>query len=139
MTDTVKPHWSFWLVAVAGLAWHAGTVMNLFSQISADGIANLPEQYRAIAETRPAWATVGFAVAGFGGLIGSALLLLRRATAVPFFWASLAGVVVQMIPALGSAGSMNLGSIIVVFVMTLVVIGFLIWYARRAATAGILR
>ena len=139
MTDAARPHWTFWAIGIIGLLWHLATVMNLLSQIAPGGLDNVPEQYRAIVENRPVWATAALAVAGFGGTIGCALLLLRRRLALPFLWASLAGVIVQMIPALGAAGSMPLGSILLAFVMTLVVIGFLIWYTRRADRLELLR
>ena len=78
MPTTTKPHWSFWLIAVLGLLWHLGTVMNFVTQLTPEGIASLPEQYRAIAETRPQWATAALAVAGIGGAIGCALAAAAR-------------------------------------------------------------
>ena len=133
MSYRAQVHWIFWVIAVLGLLWHIGTVMNFLSQIAPGGTDNLPPEYRAIVENRPVWATIAFAVAGIAGLIGCALLLLRRAVAIPFLWMSAAGVVVQMIPAIGAADEMSLWSVILVFAMTLLVIGILIWTARRAA------
>ena len=138
VSETAKPHWSFWLILAAGVLWHLGTVMNFFSQLSPEGAANLPEQYRAIAENRPGWATVAFAAAGFGGLIGCVLGLMRRRLAIVFLWVSAAGAIGEMIPALSVTESGYRGSVVTVFVMTLVVIGFLILYVRRADRQGLL-
>lgn len=135
MPDIQKPHWSFWFISILALLWHLGTVMNFFTQLSPEGIASLPERYRAIVETRPFWATAAFAVAGFSGLIGCLFLLLRHRLVLPFFWASFAGVVVTIIPALTVAS----GPVYASFAMSLGVIVALVWYARRAENLGLLR
>jgi hypothetical protein len=93
--------------------------------MDADVLASTPESYRAIMESWPTWATGAFALGVFGGTLGCLLLLYRKSTAYYVFIASLLGIVVQMIPFLGTADVP-----IAVWVGTLmssVVAAFLIW------------
>jgi len=51
---------------------------------------------RAFHEATPVWATVAFATAVSGGMLGSVSLLLRRRWAFPLFVVSLLGIAVQV-------------------------------------------
>jgi hypothetical protein len=132
-------HWSFWTIGAVALIWNVMGVINFFWQMNADALAALPESHRAIVEGRPAWATGGFAIAVFGGALGCLLLLLRKSVAYYLFITSLFGVIVQMIPYLGMAGStINYGAfeISMIILMPLVVAAFLIWYSKQAKSKG---
>src|SRR6266852_4461941 len=132
-------HWSFWAIGVVALIWNVMGVINFFVQMNADALASFPESHRAIIEGRPAWATGAFAIAVFGGALGCLLLLLRKSAAYYLFIASLLGVIVQMIPYLGMAGSIiNYGAfeISMIILMPLVVAAFLIWYSKWAERKG---
>ena len=85
-------HWSYWLIGVVALLFNAGGTINFFAQMNADAVAQMPEEFRAIIEGRPIWATGAFAIAVFGGAIGSVLLLMKKSAAYYLFIASLAGV-----------------------------------------------
>ena len=131
--------WSFWTVGAVALIWNVMGIMNFFMQMNAGTLAAMPELQRAIIEGRPAWATAAFAIAVFGGALGCLLLLLRKSAAYFLFVASLLGVILQMIPYLGIAGStINYGGfeISMIILMPLVVAAFLIWYSRRAKSKG---
>jgi len=120
------PHWSFWIISVVALIWNVMGAINFSMQMNAATVAEMPESYRAIVESRPAWATVAFAVAVFGGALGCLLLLLRKSMAFYLFFASLLGVIVQMTTTLGQIAAMiGVGS-------SLVVAGFLIGYSKYA-------
>ncbi len=128
-------HWSFWTIGAVALIWNVMGVMNLLMQMNADALAAMPEAQRAIIEGRPAWATGAFAIAVFGGALGSFLLLLRKSAAFYLFIASLLGMIVHMIPYLGMAGStVDFGpfEISMYILLPLVVAAFLIWYAKWA-------
>ena len=128
-------HWSFWTIGAVALIWNVMGVMNLLMQMNADALAAMPEAQRAIIEGRPAWATGAFAIAVFGGALGSLLLLLRKSAAFYLFIASLLGMIVHMIPYLGMAGStVDFGpfEISMYILLPLVVAAFLIWYAKWA-------
>lgn len=64
--------------------------------MSADAVATLPDLYRTVIESRPAWATA-FGAAVFGGAPGCILLLLRKSAAYAVFILSLPGAIVTMI------------------------------------------
>ena len=123
-------HWSFWLIGAIGLVFNLMGCINFISQMNADVVASMPEVYRAIVESRPAWATVAFATAVFGGALGCLLLLLRRSVAFYVFIASLAGAIAAQIPLIGKAGFPvealigGLGQVLIGV--------FFIWYTKRA-------
>ena len=71
-------HWSFWAIGVVTLIWNVMGAINFVVQMNADMVAAMPETHRAIIESRPVWATGGFAIAVFGGALGCLLLLLRE-------------------------------------------------------------
>ncbi len=125
-------HWSFWIVGGVALIWNVMGVINFFVQMNADALAAMPESHRAIVEGRPAWATGAFALAVFGGALGSLVLLLRKSAAAYLFIASLVGVIVTMIHTLGVDIDFGIGEILGIILMPLVVAAFLIWYSKLA-------
>ncbi len=128
-------HWSFWVIGVVTLVFNLMGVINYFAQMDADSLASFPEQYRPIIESRPAWATAGFAIAVFGGSIGCLLLLLRKSAAFYVLIASLLGVIVTMMHIFGVAGFSSF-EIWIGVLMQLVVTAFLIWYSKLAERKG---
>ncbi|MGB5625107.1 MAG: hypothetical protein WBM61_05195 [Woeseiaceae bacterium] len=134
-----RVHWSFWIIGAVALIWNVMGVMNFFMQMNADAIAAMPETHRAIVESRPAWATGGFAVAVFCGALGCLLLLLRKSAAFYLFIASLLGVIVTMVHTLAVAVSTIDFGAFEIFMMILspvVVAALLIWYSKRAERKG---
>ncbi len=132
-------HWSFWVIGAIALIWNVMGIMNYFAQMNADMVASMPETHRAIIEGRPAWATGAFAIAVFGGALGSLLLLLRKSAALYLFIASLLGVIVTMIHTLGIASStidFSPFEILVMILMPPAVAAFLIWYSKQARSKG---
>jgi signal transduction histidine kinase len=129
-------HWSFWVIGAIALVWNVLGVVNYFVQMNPDAIEAYRESERMIIEGRPAWATAGFAVAVFGGAIGSLLLLLRKSFSLFLFVASFAGVVVAMIHSLGSGIAFGVGEIVGIIGMPLALALFLIWYARYTQRRG---
>lgn len=129
-------HWSFWVIGAVALVWNVMGVINFFVQMSPEVLAAYRESERAIIEGRPIWATGGFAIAVFGGALGSLLLLLRKSAAYYLFIASLLGVIVTMIHALGVGIDFGLGEILGIILMPLVMAVFLIWYSKQAESKG---
>jgi hypothetical protein len=130
-------HWSFWIIGAIGLVFNLMGCMNFISQMNADMVSSMPEAYRAIVESRPAWGTGAFALAVFGGALGCLLLLLRKSTAFYVFIASLVGAIAAQIPLVGMAGfpvEALIGG------LSQAVIGtFLIWYSKRVERKGWIR
>lgn len=129
-------HWSFWVIGAIALVWNVLGVVNYFVQMNPDAIEAYRESERMIIEGRPAWATAGFAVAVFGGALGSLLLLLRKSFSFFLFVASFAGVVVAMIHSLSSGIAFGVGEIVGIIGMPLALALFLIWYARYTQRRG---
>ncbi len=129
-------HWSFWVIGAIALIWNVLGSVNYLVQMNADSLDAFREVERAIIEGRPAWATGGFAIAVFGGALGSLLLLLRKSVAFYFFIASLLGVIVTMTHTLGVDIALSLGEIVVIVLMPLLVALFLTWYAKHAKSRG---
>lgn len=141
MTDklVVNVHWSFWAIGVVALIWNVMGSINFVWQMNADTLAALPESQRAMIEARPAWATGAFAVAVFGGALGSLLLLLRKPQAYYFFIASFLAMVMKMAAYLNKLGStihLSPSEITLFILMPLVVAAFLIGYSRYAERKG---
>ena len=98
MTNAKKPPIWFWIIAVLAIVWN-GMGVNAYLQQAYD-----TESYRAmyskeqleIAANMPAWVTAAFAIAVFGGLLASILLLLKKKLASTVFLISLLAVLVQM-------------------------------------------
>ena len=127
-------HWSFWVLGAIGLLFNVMGCINFLSQTSAESVDGMPEAYRAIVESRPAWATAAFAVAVLGGAIGALMLLLRKSSAHYVFIASLLGAVAAQVPLLGMS-DFPIG-VLVGGLMQVVVSAFLAWYARWADRKG---
>ncbi len=130
----VGVHWSFWVFGAVGLIFNLAGCMNYVTQMNAEMVASMPDVYRAIVESRPAWGTAAFAVAVFGGALGCILLLLRKSVAVYAFVASLVGAVIAQAPFLGMADfpvEAWFG-----WLSQLAVGAFLIWYSKWSKGKG---
>ncbi|MFC1748110.1 hypothetical protein ACFL2V_04825 [Pseudomonadota bacterium] len=134
-----KAHWSFWVIGIVLLIWNVMGCINFFVQMDPEILASYGASARAIVEDRPLWATAGFAVAVFGGALGCLILLLRKRVAYYLFVASLLGVIVTMIHALGLGIEFGSGELIGMVLMPLVVAAFLIWYSKSAESKGWLK
>lgn len=134
-----KVHWSFWVISMVALIWNGLGVANYFAQMNPEVLEMYRETDRMIVEGRPAWATAGFALAVFGGAIGSILLLLRNSTSFYLFVVSFVGVVVAIAHSLGLDIRFGPGEIAGIVVMPLAVAGFLAWYAMYAKRRGWVR
>lgn len=126
----VSIHWSFWVISVVGLIFNLLGCINFLSQMNSETVASMPEIYRTIAESRPAWGTAAFALAVFGGLLGCLLLLLRKSVALNVFVASVVGAIAAQIPFVGMA---DFPVEAWVGWLSQVAVGvFLVWYSRLA-------
>lgn len=137
MTDKagVKKHWIFWIICILGLLWNAGGAANYLMQTNMEFVNSMPETHQAIINGRPAWATGGFAVGVFGGVIGCVLLMFGSRLALPVFIVSLLGIVLTMIHTFNVAGSgveFGTGEMVVMAILPVLVAIFLVWYSRTA-------
>ncbi|MFD2550901.1 hypothetical protein ACFSQP_03635 [Bizionia sediminis] len=98
MNQLHKPTTSFWLVSIAALLWNIMGVIAYLMQafsVKSEQLTTLPTEQPLLTET-PAWVTAAFAIAVFGGTLGSLALLLRKKWARLVFLISLIGIISQM-------------------------------------------
>lgn len=129
----------FWGITVLLLIWNAMGCLNYIMQTNPENVAKLPEAYKTIVSTRPAWATASFALHVFLGLLGCVLLLARRNAAKYAFGLSMiAGVVFFVfILILFSNGSVD-SSVFFGPLLSVLVALFSIAFAKRATDKGVL-
>lgn len=92
------PRW-FKVVSWAALVWNLLGVAAYVMQsvlITPEMLVGMSEAERALLENTPSWVDAAFAVAVFGGALGSFFLIVGSALAVPVFAISLVAVAVQM-------------------------------------------
>ncbi|KAF9657822.1 hypothetical protein ABHQ57_09330 [Tenacibaculum sp. ZH5_bin.1] len=140
MTDSNKPATLFWIISIAALVWNGLGVMSYIGQayMTDEVRAALPEAERALYENVPTWVTAAFAIAVFGGLLGSAFLLMRKKLARPMFLISLIAIVVQMSYNLFMSRASEVygpGSIIMP-IMVIVIGVFLLMYSKKTIAKG---
>jgi hypothetical protein len=135
ISKTKPPVW-FWIISVIALLWNAMGVNAYIQQAyKTDSFKAMytEEQLDMIANT-PAWATAAFAVAVFGGILGSLGLLLRKKWAKSLFILSLLGIIVQMTYNLFISKAMEVygpGAVIMPILVLFVGV-FLLWYSKKA-------
>lgn len=135
ISKTKPPVW-FWIISVIALLWNAMGVNAYIQQAyKTDSFKAMytEEQLDMIANT-PVWATAAFAVAVFGGILGSLGLLFRKKWAKSLFLLSLLGIIVQMTYNLFISKAMEVygpGAVIMP-ILVLVVGVFLLWYSKKA-------
>lgn len=135
MTTSInKPPIWFWIVSVLALVWNAmGVNAYLQQAYNTDSYrAMYTEEQLEIAANMPAWVTAAFAIAVFGGALGSILLLLRKKLATSVFLISLLAVIVQT----GYLLFNDYASSIPMTIMIIVFAIFLVWFAKHSAGKG---
>ncbi len=142
MSDGMKPPTLFWVIAGLALLWNLMGVMSYLGEAMASNellVESYGEEAAALFASKPAWATSGYAIAVFAGVLGCIGLLLRKAWSKILFIISLLGVVVHDVWMVQS-GAWNYGGALGKFfiVAVLVVAIFLIWFAHKKAAKGYL-
>ena len=94
----------------------------------------------AFMDSMPIWASIGWGLGVWGGLLGAILLLMRSRYAVHAFIASLIGMVLSFGYQLFIATNVPAGMDSPVVPAVIALIGIaLLWYAKRQTKAGVLR
>lgn len=128
-----KPHFTFWVIAGLGLAWNLMGCMNFIMQTNPATVAQMPEIYQLIINTRPGWGTTAFAFSVFGGAVGCILLLLRRSVAVMVLILALGGTILVAVDSLMRVGMASS------LLLSLLISFALLWYSTIAKRQGWLR
>ena len=130
----------FWIVGILALLWNLmGCVAYLGQRfMTEDMLAAMPEAEQEIFLNTPAWATAAFAIAVWGGLVGSIMLLIKKSGAGLIFIISFMGVLTQFSYNFLLANSIEIygpGGLIMP-IMVIVLAAFFIYYARMAKAKG---
>ena len=147
MAETLnnKPSTAYWIIAGVLLVWNVVGLMFYYQQstLTVDLMmdAGLTDAQIAHITNTPAWAHAGYALAVNAGVLGALLLLLRKAWAIPLFYISLAGALIQDLDAFVLRDAMEVWSTpsaafppYVLPLVVIVICVFEIWYARSAKT-----
>lgn len=130
MTTSTPPNW-FKPALWAALVWNLLGVIAFAMQMmmTPDMISKLPLDQQAAYSNIPLWSTIAFAVAVFAGAIGCALLLAKKALAIPTFALSLVAIFIQQFYNFIVINSIKMLGVSAVFMPILViVIAFLLLY-----------
>jgi hypothetical protein len=136
------PAW-FWIVSIVALIWNLMGVMAYLGQalMSDEMKMSMPEAEMQLLEATPAWATAAFAIAVWGGLLGSLFLLLRKRQALAILVISFIGIIVQMLYNFFISNAMEVygpGGATMPIMVLLIGIG-LILFAKKGKREGWLR
>jgi hypothetical protein len=133
-----------WAIGIIALLWNCiGAFDYLMTQTrNAAYMSAFPPEQLAWFYGLPAWVVAAWAIAVWGGVLGSILLLLRRRLAVPVFLASLVAMVVTTFQnwVLANAAEVFPDAFSRVFSVVIFVITVgLYFYARAMRERGVLR
>lgn len=139
---TRSPPRSFWIISGIALAWNLMGVAAYLMHVMMppEALAEMSEAERALYTSMPAWVTGAWAIAVFGGTLGSAGLLLRKSWATAVFVVSFVAIIAQMGYSLLVADSIEvMGPTVVIMPLVVIAIGaYLILFSRNAMKAGYL-
>jgi hypothetical protein len=142
--STTKPSTAYWVIAGALLVWNIVGFMFYYQQstltpeIMMD--LELTQQQMDHITNTPAWGHSGYAIAVNAGVLGAILLLLRKAWAIPMFFISLVGALVQDLDAFvlrDAIAAWGPGGIAIPLAVIIVCV-FEIWYSRALKAKGVL-
>jgi CHASE2 domain-containing sensor protein len=136
------PKW-FTPAAIAATLWMAFGCFAYITEMTATPavMAQASAAERAIMEGRPAWSAAAFAIAVWGGLLGTLLLVLRRALALPLLWLAFAAMLVSYLwpVALSEVAALFSGAEWGLTAMIVVAQAAILWLGTRAKRSGWLR
>jgi hypothetical protein len=144
---SARPPAHFWIVSTLSLFWSCfGAVDYLMSRTHNDAFfrAMMPNADPAVAyaymDSMPLYASIGWGLGVWGGLLGSVLLLMRSRYAVHAFAASILGMVLSFGYQLFIATNVpaDMKSPVMPAVVTVIGIG-LLFYSRAMSARGLLR
>lgn len=141
--SSVKAPWHLWVVGIVAFLWNSiGALDYTATQLRVEAYMSQfsPEQLEYFYGF-PSWAVACWAIAVWGSLFGSILLLMRQRLAVPVFGVAIVAMALTTVQNyLLSEGLRIMGSGAVVFSAVIWFIAlFLFFYARAMAARGVLR
>ena len=143
MRPNIRAPWHLWVVGIAALLWNAvGAVDYVMTQTrNAQYMSAFTPEQLAFFYGLPAWTVAAWAIGIWGAVLGSLLLLFRKAIAVWFFLASLIGVALTTLQNYVLSNGLEVmggpGSVLFTAVIFLVAIGLYL-YARAMRGRGVI-
>jgi len=143
MNNTVvKTPVHLWIIGVLSILWNAGGAFDYSAtQLRLESYMSqfTPEQLEYF-YAFPPWMDAAWAVAVWGSLLGSVLLLLHKSWAVGLFGAAILGLAISTVyNFVLSDGMAEMGSGAAIFTVVIWVIAILLFiYARAMAKRGVL-
>lgn len=123
-------------VGLLGLAWNIFGTYQFIGSVNATSESlmamGMSEAQAMVMTKYPLWMTIAFAIGVFGGLIGSILLLLKKAISEKIFLASLLGYIVLYIGDITEGVFAAIGKSQVIVLTTVVAIAFGLWFFARS-------
>jgi len=132
-----------WIVGIVSLLWGLmGAMDYVMTQTKAEAYMSqfTPEQLEFFYGF-PVWVEAAWAVAVWGGVLGSVLLLMRKGLAMPMFMASLGAMVLTMIHNYVLSNGLEVigDAFALVFTALIFVVGVvMVFYTRALTQRGIL-
>ena len=140
MTNSSKPPVWFWVVSAVALLWNLSGVANYLMQAFAtpEMLDTMTDHQREYMENTPAWVTACFAIAVWGGTLGSILLLLRKRLAHIVLIISLVAVIGQVGHSIFLSNAIEVyGPSGMVLPIIIVAIGvYLVFFAKKGKERG---
>lgn len=142
MNTIKKPTPLYWLISIVALFWNFMGIIAYLGQayISDDALKMLPEENQLYFSNVPAWVTAAFAVAVFGGFLGSIGLIIRKKWAYFLFVISFLALLVQHLYNFLIQNYIEMtGSQMILPIVTFIVALFLIYFSKQKSQQGVLR
>ena len=137
---TPTPKW-YMPVTILALVWNLIGCAAYLSDVmlTPEAVAQMPADQQALYAARPAWAVAAYAIAVWGGALGSLGLVLKKRWASALLMASVAGLIVQD-AALFGLSPVSISPLVYVLQGMVLVIGLaLVRLAGTASARGWLR
>jgi len=134
--------WHLWVVGIVSLLWNAVGAFDYFmtQTENASYMENFTPEQLEFFYGLPSWVVFFWAIAVWGSVLGSVLLVLKKGWAVEVFLASFVAMVITTIHNFLLANGMEvMGAGGAVFSAIIFIVALLLWlYARKMRTAGVI-
>ena len=140
-SSNIKPSARYWLVAVLSFLWYAVGVFNYLAQayMTDETLVSFPDEVQLYYTNLPAWVTAAFALAVFGGLLGSVGLFLRKKWASFLFLGSFFAIVAQQFHSFFVQDFIEITiEKAIMPLLVLIIALYMIYYSRKSETEGLL-
>ena len=142
MNTITKPTPLYWLISIIALLWNCMGVAAYLGQayMSDEALKMLPEENQLYFSNVPAWVTAAFAIAVFGGFLGSIGLIIRKKWAYFLFVISFLALVAQHVYNFFIQNYVEMtGSQMILPIVTFIVALFLIYFSKQNSEQGVLK